>query len=131
MQLGQHQRILLQTSFCLQENFKICDVFHPHLDIQNIQILLQNWGEKKKINPLREHNNSKLFSIFQADQQIKGKKKTLWETKLGPSLRLSPICAEVKQVAQNQVLQDETLLFWLFLNICQYSSSKESALKTS
>lgn len=36
------------TSSCLQENFKICDVFHPHLGIQNVQILLLNLEEKKR-----------------------------------------------------------------------------------
>lgn len=35
------------TSFCLQENFKICDIFHPHLDLQSDQIILQNFGDKK------------------------------------------------------------------------------------
>lgn len=62
------------TSFCLQENFKICDGFHPHLDLQNIQILLQNLG-KEKINPLSEHHNKPFFRLTNRLRERKNTEK--------------------------------------------------------
>lgn len=47
---------------CLHKNFKICYVFHPHLDTQNIQILSQNLDKKEKSFKWAIDNNSNHFS---------------------------------------------------------------------
>lgn len=75
---------------------------------------------EKKINPLSGHNN-KLF--FRLTNRLRKRKTTVrsWTWVHFPGiisdLRLSPICAEDNQVAQNQVLQDETHRLWLFLKL--------------